>query len=140
MQKYFYFLDTPKLIGKIENLTVNETQEARFTVKFTGKPKPTVQWFKEEEEIVITTEIYEIVEAEDSYTLIIKSAKSEHAGNYSAKLTNEAGQAASNKALLTVNRGPVFIQVPEPLAPINKDESLRLECIVDGNPKPTVSW
>lgn len=126
--------------GKLENVTVNEGQEARFTVKFTGKPRPAVKWFKEEEEIVITVETYEIVETEDTVTLIIKSAKPENGGNYSARLTNEAGEASTNKALLTVNRGPVFVKVPEPLEPINKDESIKLECIVDGTPKPTVSW
>jgi hypothetical protein len=132
--------EIPKVIGKLENTTVNEGQEAKFTVKFSGKPRPTVKWFKEEEEIVITVETYEIVETEDSVTLIIKSAKPEHTGNYSAQLTNEAGQASTNKALLTVNRAPVFVKVPEPLAPINKDESLRLECIVEATPKPTINW
>jgi hypothetical protein len=36
--------------------------------------------------------------------------------------------------------GPVFVKLPEPLAPINKDETVRFECIVEANPKPTVSW
>lgn len=133
-------LEVPKIIGKLENTTVTEGQEAKFTVKFSGKPRPVVKWFKEEEEIVITVETYEIVETEDSVTLIIKSAKPDHTGNYSAQLTNEAGQASTNKALLTVNRAPVFIKVPEPLAPINKDEALRLECIVEATPKPTINW
>lgn len=34
----------------------------------------------------------------------------------------------------------MFVKVPEPLAPINKDESVKLECIVEAAPKPTVSW
>lgn len=101
----FHFKETPKINGKLDNVTVNEGQEARFTIKIGGgKPKPTVKWFKEEEEIVVTTiETYEIVEVEDTITLIIKSAKPENTGNYSAQLVNEAGQVASNKALLTVN-------------------------------------
>jgi hypothetical protein len=133
-------LEIPKIVGKVENLTVNEGQEARFSVKFTGKPKPTAKWFKEEEEIVVTVETYEIVETEDSYTFVIKSAKPADIGNYSVQLINEAGQTISNKAQLTVNRGPVFIQVPEPLAPLNKDISIRLECTVEATPKPTINW
>lgn len=96
-------LEVPKVSGKLENVTVNEGQEAKFVVKFTGKPKPTIKWFKEEEEIIITEETYEIIETEDTVTLIIKSAKPEHSGNYHAQLVNEAGQASTNKALLTVN-------------------------------------
>lgn len=89
----------------MENVTVSEGQEARFTLKIAGgKPKPSVKWFKEEEEIVTTTvEIYEVVEVEDTVTLIIKSAKPENAGNYYAQLVNDAGQISSNKALLVVN-------------------------------------
>ena len=91
--------------GKLENVTVTEGQEAKFVIKISGgKPKPSVKWFKEEEEIITTTvERYEVVEIEDTVTLIIKSAKSEDAGNYFAQLTNEAGQASSNKAQLIVN-------------------------------------
>ena len=134
-------LEIPKVSGKLENVTVNEGQEAKLVVKIAGgKPRPTVKWFKEEEEIVITVETYEVVETEDTVTLIIKSAKPEHSGNYYAQLANEAGQVSTNKALLTVNRGPVFIQVPEPLSPINKDELVRLECVVEATPKPVVNW
>jgi len=35
---------------------------------------------------------------------------------------------------------PVFVKTPEPLAPVNKDEAVRLECFVEATPKPTVSW
>lgn len=102
--KYYTFLEIPKISGKLENVTVNEGQEAKFIIKLAGgKPKPTVKWFKEEEEIITTTEIYEVVEFEDTITLIIKSAKPENAGNYHAQLINEAGQINTNKALLTVN-------------------------------------
>jgi hypothetical protein len=119
---------------------VNEGQRARLSVNFTGKPRPTVKWFVEEEEIVDTNEEYELVETEDEHSLIIKSAKPKNTGNYYAKLSNEAGDVDSNKAKLNVNSAPVFVSVPEPLKPINKDESLRLECTVEGTPKPTVSW
>lgn len=100
---FWNYLEIPKISGKLENVTVSEGQEAKFVIKIAGgKPKPAVKWFKEEEEIVIT-EIYEIVEIEDTVTLVIKSAKPEHSGNYYAQLTNEAGQINSNKASLTVN-------------------------------------
>jgi nitrogen regulatory protein PII-like uncharacterized protein len=94
----------PKIIGKLENITVNEGQEAKFIVKFSGKPKPSVKWFKEEEEIITTVEeIYEVIETEDTVQFIIKSVKPENSGNYFAKLINEAGSTNSNKAQLLVN-------------------------------------
>ncbi len=100
----FFKLESPKIKGKLENVTVKEGEEAKFSLKIEGKPKPTVKWFKEEEEIVTTTlEVYEVVEVEDTITLIIKSAKPENSGNYYAQLVNEAGQINTNKAQLTVN-------------------------------------
>jgi hypothetical protein len=134
-------LEPPKVLNKLENQTVTATEPVSFTVKFSGKPKPQVKWFKEDKEISEPSiDVYEIVETEDSVTLVIKSSKLEDTSNYSAQLTNEAGVVESNKAKLIVNSAPVFVSVPEPLKPISKDESMRLECIVDGTPKPTVSW
>ena len=75
-------------------------------LEFFKRTKISLKKFKDEEEIVITTETeesYEIIESEDTVTLILKSAKPEQSGNYFAQLTNEAGQANSNKAVLTVN-------------------------------------
>lgn len=90
-------------------MTVAEGQEAKFTVKIAGgKPKPTIKWFKEEEEITTTIETYEVVEIEDTVTLIIKSAKPENAGNYYAQLLNEAGTISTNKAQLIVNSASFF--------------------------------
>lgn len=97
-------LDAPKLLNKLDNVTVNEGESAKFVVKFSGKPKPAVKWFKDDVELV-ADETIEITESgEDEITLIIKVCKSaEHTGNYSAKIVNEFGEVPSNKATLTIN-------------------------------------
>jgi len=96
--------DAPKISGKIENITVNEGQDAILIVKFTGKPKPLIKWFKEE--ILIDTtfiESFEQIDLEDSSTLIIKSVKNESSGSYYTQLSNEVATINSNKALVVVN-------------------------------------
>lgn len=45
----------------------------------------------------------------------------------------------SNKAKLTVNAGPVFIVEPTGQN-ILRDKVASFECVVESNPKPTVSW
>lgn len=97
-------LDSPRILNKLDNLTVNEGEPAKFVVKFSGKPKPAIKWFKDDAEIQIdeSVEVAEVSEDEISFT--IKSCKAENLGNYSAKAVNEFGEIASNKATLTINR------------------------------------
>lgn len=103
-------LDSPRILNKLDNLTVNEGESAKFVVKFSGKPKPSIKWFKDDAEIQIddSFEVKELAEDEISFT--IKSCKAENLGNYSAKAANEFGEVASNKATLTINsKSSVFL-------------------------------
>jgi hypothetical protein len=97
-------LDVPKALSKLENVTVKEGEPATFSLKVSGKPKPTIKWFRDEEEIV-SNEFYEIVEiSESETTLTIKSCNStEHSGNYYAKIVNEFGESVTSKATLAIN-------------------------------------
>ena len=36
--------------------------------------------------------------------------------------------------------GPVFKKVPLPFAPFRKDESIKIEVVVEASPKPTINW
>jgi len=96
-------LDSPRILNKLDNLTVNEGDQAKFVIKFSGKPKPSIKWFKDDAEIQIdeSVEVKEISEDEICFT--IKSSKSENLGNYFAKAVNEFGEVVSNKATLTIN-------------------------------------
>ena len=35
---------------------------------------------------------------------------------------------------------PVFIKLPDTIGPVQKEETVKYECIVESFPKPTVSW
>lgn len=101
-------LDSPRILNKLDNLTVNEGEQAKFVVKFSGKPKPSIKWFKDDAEIQIddSVEVKEIAEDEVSFT--IKSCKAENLGIYFAKAINEFGEVAANKATLTINSRNLF--------------------------------
>ncbi len=103
-------LDAPKVLNKLDNVTVNENEPAKFILKVSGKPKPSVKWFKDDVEIQADESIEIIDSAEDEVTLLIKSCKApDHLGNYSAKVVNEFGEIATNKATLTINSECFFI-------------------------------
>ena len=97
-------LDAPKVLNKLENLTIVEGESAKFTVKFAGKPKPNVKWFKEEEEIVYTENIEIVETVEDEVTLVLKTTTAVDTGVFFAKIANEYGEVSSTKATLTINR------------------------------------
>ena len=134
-------LELPKINSKLENITVNENDQAKFTVKVSGKPKPTFKWFKDDCELVINSELFETNETQDDeINLIIKSCRSqEHSGAYYVKVTNDYGEVVSNKATLTINRAPKFINVPKNTVVV-QDQSVKFECLVDALPKAKISW
>lgn len=96
-------LDSPRILNKLDNLTVNEGESAKFVVKFSGKPKPAIKWFKDDAEIPIDDSTEAKETAEDEVTFTIKACKAENLGNYFAKAINEFGEVVSNKATLTIN-------------------------------------
>ena len=62
-----------------------------------------MKWFKEEEEIDTTIiDSYEVIDLDETVTLVIKSVRPSDSGPYSARVTNEAGTVLSNKAILSV--------------------------------------
>ena len=99
----FYFLELPKIIGKLDNLTVNEGQEAKFCVKFIGgNPRPQIKWFKENDEIFLSDE-YQFADSEDSFQLVIQNANRHNSGDFYAQLFSAVGTVNSNKSQLVVN-------------------------------------
>jgi len=133
-------LEIPKINGKLDNVSSVSGKDAKLTVKIGGgKPQPKSTWFIEDEEIKITEE-FEVIDKEETASLVIKNVRLDQAGNYSVKLENEAGSVTSNKAQLIVNSLPVFVKVPMAFIPLKKDESISIEVVVEAQPKPTIKW
>ena len=127
-----------------EDLTKDVTGKAgepiRLTIKATGT-KPKVKWYKDGEEIVETVEEeYEIIEEEETYTLLIKNPKPQASGEYQAVITNEVGQVKSKKIKVQVQKAPELKKKPQALVTVKEGEKACFECEFDGNPAPTVSW
>ena len=133
--------DIPKIPTKIENVSINEGQEANFVCKFVSNPEPlTISWFKNDTEEIVQTETIIVTNTESTSVLNLKDNKLSDSGTtYSVKITNSMGEALSNKAKLNVSAGPVFVEPPTDKS-VLRDKEVRFECIVRSNPKPTVSW
>jgi hemicentin len=102
---------------------------------------PQCRWYKNDVEIIRTVEEeYEIIEEEETYTLLIKRAQPKDTGEYQAVLTNDAGQIKSKKVKVHVQKPPQLKSKPEPVVTVKEGEPARFECQFDGSPMPKVVW
>jgi len=111
-----------------------------LSIKASGT-KPQVKWYKDGEEIIKTVEEeYEIIEEEETYTLLIKRAQPKDSGEYQAIITNDVGQIKSKKIKVQIQKAPQLKKKPEAIITVKEGEQARFECEFDGNPSPKVSW
>jgi hypothetical protein len=85
-------------------------------------------------------ENFEIVEEEESYTLLIKNSKPKDSGEYQAVITNDVGQIKSKKVKVQIQKAPELKKKPQALLTVKEGEQARFECEFEGNPTPKVSW
>uniref|UniRef100_A0A669F856 Ig-like domain-containing protein n=1 Tax=Oreochromis niloticus TaxID=8128 RepID=A0A669F856_ORENI len=81
----------PVFLTQLSGAAVNTGETARFTVKVSGFPKPTVQW-SHNGKVVKSSSVYKLIEEKDEYTLVITQVTSEYEGKYSCTATNRFGQ------------------------------------------------
>jgi hemicentin len=123
-----------------KDITAQVGDRVPLTIQATGT-KPKVTWFKNGQEIVKTIEEnYEIIEEDETYTLLIKNAKPKDTAEYQAVITNDVGQVKSKKVKVLVQKQPEFKKKPQPLVTVKEGEPARFECEFDGHPSPKVSW
>lgn len=94
----------PVITSHPQSIARGIDQQASFTVAATGLPAPTYQWFKDGNPVTGAT----------SATFTIQFVTALDAGSYTVVVTNRAGSATSNAAILTVDLTPP----PPPAAPI----------------------
>lgn len=123
-----------------KDITVLADEPIRLSIQAAGT-KPQVKWYKDGEEIIETVEEeYEIIEEEETYTLLIKRAKPKDSGEYQAVVTNDVGQVKSKKIKVQVQKAPQLKKKPDAIVTVKQGEQARFECEFDGNPAPKVSW
>ncbi|CAM4905811.1 unnamed protein product [Rotaria socialis] len=124
----------------IKDVTIQAGETIPLTIQASGT-KPKVKWFKNGEEIIETVEeTYEIVEEEETYTLLIKNAKPKDSGEYQAVITNDVGQIKTKKIKVQIQKAPELKKKPQSLVTVKEGEPAHFECEFDGNPTPKVTW
>uniref|UniRef100_A0A7E4UT28 Muscle M-line assembly protein unc-89 n=1 Tax=Panagrellus redivivus TaxID=6233 RepID=A0A7E4UT28_PANRE len=134
-------VSAPAIVEKLKDTEVKEGQTLEVCVTVTGKPTPSVEFFRNGTLVNIdgTRAIHKMEGSH--HTLVINEAKVDESGKYSAKAVNKAGSAESsaNVKVLEDLQPPTFIDKLRSVE-IKEGQFSELSVTVTGKPKPTVQW
>ncbi len=104
MRHIHYFVEIsvkkeiPKFIKKPENVECMEFDDVRFETTISGKPEPTVEWYRGDVKYEPSENvIYE--KTGNVYALVLKKVRQEEAGMITVKALNELGDMAASARL-----------------------------------------
>ena len=122
----------PKITTQPASQTVEEGQSATFTAAASGSPAPGVQW----ELSIDGGTTWLAIEGATSTQYTIASAKtSENGYRFRAVFKNEAGQATSKAATLSVRVFPTITKQPQSTT-VEEGQSATFEATASGFPAP----
>lgn len=137
--------EAPRFIRPLCDATIQEGAKFQFECAVTGRPTPTIDWTKDG----ISIERYPDYMSRNENglcTLSIAETLTEDSACFMCRARNPLGVAETTARLLVVEAEPQNILLPprfvRPLQSFNLTHgaSLLLECLVEGNPLPTVQW
>lgn len=90
----------PVFIHPITSCSVPHGEVARFHACVSGLPKPEISWFHQRQPVGPSKNVvFHFDEVTSTATLIIVDAFAEHAGQYTCRAANAAGEAACSATL-----------------------------------------
>lgn len=138
--------EAPKFLRYLESSEVNEGEAFAFECNVKGTPEPTIQWLKYNNPIV-ESQKYRVSATAGKCRLQIENVSKLDAAVYSCIASNNSGTSQST-ANLIVNDAPkeethlappTFVRLLQN-AYANERSSFEFNCLVAGNPLPTVQW
>ena len=129
----------PKIIRRMENLTVLRGETAKMSVQIQASPAPDVRWLKNNQPIGKSNRIQMGKEGDDVYTLTLTDASLEDMGSYSVVAKNEINET-SQFWDFNVKYPPRITKPLEKNLLIEEDDTLNLSIEVDSDFPATVVW
>jgi len=120
-------VNVPSSIQAIDNKAVTEGNNVNLTCDASGIPLPTVSWIK-----------VGGGQRTHSDVLVLTNISRSEAGEYRCEASNECGNA-SESASIDVQYPPEITHISDSQT-LNNGDQVTLNCTVDGNPTPNISW
>lgn len=117
-----------------------EGKNAKLTCKVSGKPEPTIEWFKDDRKVKPDDRIKVVYDGTDS-TFVIKITMLDDEGLYKCVATNENGTVSTSGELI-IEEQKVNIVIEEGLKDVKvpAGKEAKFDVRVSGSPKPEVEW
>lgn len=130
----------PEVIKPLEKVEVYEGKIARLECKISGKPTPTIEWFKDDEKVKEDKRV-KIDLIGQSCSLKITKTVADDEAEYKCVATNEHGSVSTSSELL-VNEPDKRPEFTEKMKPVDtkEGEEIRFEVRVIGKPVPEIEW
>lgn len=136
--------EAPRFSRYLESAEVTEGESFIFECNVHGYPEPSIQWLKFNSPIT-NGPSYKISFEEGKCRLEIPSVANSDAAVFSCIATNVAGTSQTTANLIVKQREIIKLTPPSFLrllqnAYTNERSSFEFNCLVAGNPLPTVQW
>ena len=132
--------NAPEVIKPAEAVEVEEGKPARIECQISGQPKPTVEWFKDNEKVKESKRIRPESDNE-TFSLNFKETELDDEGDYKCVARNEFGSVSSQAELLVNETGakPEFKEKMKNVS-VQAGEKASFHVLVTGSPPPEVDW
>ncbi|XP_023947919.2 titin [Bicyclus anynana] len=131
----------PAVLAPLRDRTVAEGQAIEFECKISGRPAPSVQWYKGER-LIKPSKYFRMSRTADEYALHISEAFPEDEGEYRCVATNPAGRVASSARLTVTAEAPAGAPALTPLRDlvVFEGQPAQFKTKVTSKLKATVQW
>jgi len=130
----------PKFLQQSKNITLNANETCTITSIVKGKPKPSVEWYKDNR-CLDERSGFQFINSDDSHSLVIQRFTEKHSGVYKCSAFNDAGESSckTEVTLLREKCPPQFLE-PASDTTVSTGETSRLEVTLRAHPSPKITW
>ena len=95
----------PTITSKFSSVSITEGEPFELALEASGKPVPTISWFKDGKQIIDTSK-FQFLAGQGKSVLKVDKATLDMAGMFSVKVTNKAGEV-EEKVKVTIGKGGI---------------------------------
>ncbi|XP_025203968.1 titin isoform X3 [Melanaphis sacchari] len=118
----------PVMCRRLLPNTVAEGERVVLEIEVAGTPEPTVSWFKNNQPLLATSNLYRLRQQGNCSAVVIEKATTEHAGEYKVVAKNEGGEAVSCADLRVVQPLPdIGLDVLPTYAPNDNTDKVNVD-------------